>query len=133
MLQVDDFMERGDVIWYRFYYSVGLILGVIGIFFGLVVFVFFYKYVFFVWYFYFYLIVELEYKFFQYSVKSSLWVEEVDIYVVNVLWIKIFLYLYFIIVGNKLLYFMINSMCVELQFKKLGFYVFFQNGLNNIY
>lgn len=80
MLQVDDFMERGDVIWYRFYYSVGLILGVIGIFFGLVVFVFFYKYVFFVWYFYFYLIVELEYKFFQYSVKSSLWVEEEDIF-----------------------------------------------------
>lgn len=119
MLQVDDFMERGDVIWYRFYYSVGLILGVIGIFFGLVVFVFFYKYVFFVWYFYFYLIVELEYKFFQYSVKSSLRVEEVVIYVVNVLWIQIFLYLYFIIVGNKLLYFMINSMCVELQFKKI--------------
>lgn len=104
MLQVDDFMERGDVIWYRFYYSVGLILGVIGIFFGLVVFVFFYKYVFFVWYFYFYLIVELEYKFFQYSVNSSLWVEEVDIYIVNVLWIKIFLYLYFIIIGNKLFY-----------------------------
>lgn len=127
MLQVDDFMERGDVIWYRFYYSVGLILGVIGIFFGLVVFVFFYKYVFFVWYFYFYLIVELEYKFFQYSVKSSLRVEEVDIYVVNVLWIQIFLYLYFIIVGNKLLYFMINSMCVELQFKKnQGFMCFFR-------
>lgn len=63
MSQADDSMERGDVIRYRLYNSVGFILGVIGVFFGLTAFVLFYKYVFPVWYLYLYLTVEPEYKF----------------------------------------------------------------------
>lgn len=119
MSQADDSMERGDVIRYRLYHSVGLILGVIGIFLGLAAFALFYKYVFPVWYLYLYLTVEPEYKFPQHSVKSSSRVEEADIYVVNVLWTQSLLYLYFIIVGNKLSYCMINSTRVELQLKKI--------------
>lgn len=61
--KADDSMERGDVIRYRLYHSVGLILGVIGIFLGLAAFALFYKYVFPVWYLYLYLTVEPEYKF----------------------------------------------------------------------
>nr|XP_022334258.1 uncharacterized protein LOC111131150 [Crassostrea virginica] len=54
--------ENGDIRKYRFFKSIGVVLGLLGILFGCGFFVFFFHYIFPVWYLYLYLMEETEYK-----------------------------------------------------------------------